>query len=259
VNARLFALTERVAPSAGGRAWCAHLAAASGVHLALALSFARGAPLPVERWPVTEVVLEAPPAPPPPPPELEPEREPEPPPPAAAAPPRRTRERAPDPAPVARAGALRTATETPDRPDEAPVRFVTDPNGRGYGTGIVARGGLAEHGTGNTVTSRVAPVAMSEHITPADELRKQPLLLGDGCRGFFPDQARPDRGQVSVIATVSANGHISRLEVESETPAGEGFGRAARACLAKRRFAPALDERGSPTGARTRVNLRFTR
>lgn len=256
MNARLFALADP--PRAQRRAWAAHLAAACGVHLTLALSLAGGAPLPAERWPVTEVVLEAPPPPSTPSPP-EPERAHEPPPPAAAAPPKRMRERAPDPAPVARAGALLTATDAPDRPAEAPVRFVTDPNGRGYGTGIVARGGLAEHGSGNTVTNVVVPVATSDHITPADKLRQQPVLLGDGCRGFFPDRAVPDQGQVSVIATVSASGNLSRLEIESEAPAGEGFGRAARACLAKRRFTPALDEHGEPTAARTRINLRFTR
>jgi hypothetical protein len=90
-------------------------------------------------------------------------------------------------------------------------------------------------------------------------LKRQPMLLGDGCRGYFPDNARPDSGVVSIVATVHPSGAIAKLEIESETPAGEGFASAAKACLAKRKFVPALDEHGEPAGARTRINVRFTR
>jgi outer membrane biosynthesis protein TonB len=255
VNARLFAL---LAPSPSARSiWSGCLVAASCAHLVLASLLAEPSPpeLPI---PVTEVELEPPKELPPAPP-----ASPKPPPSAAETPPpakARTR-RAPDPPAPARAGALLTAIETPEAKEDEPVRFVSDPNGRGYGTGIVARGGTAERGESSSVLRPEAPprAATGFRITPADQLRRQPVLLGDSCRGYFPDHAQQDQGLVSIIATVQSSGAIARLEIESETPDGEGFASAARACLARRRFVPALDERGEPTGARTRINLRFTR
>jgi hypothetical protein len=235
------------------------IAAACCMHLMLAAIFAEEA-VPLAMIPVTEVELE--PLPPPKPTEPQPEPEAEPPPTAAVAPPAKARaKRAPDRPAAARAGALLTAQETPEEKSEEPMRFVTDPNGRGYGTGIVARGGTADHGEGSAIAApEPAPQrAKSDGITPADKLQRQPMFLGDGCRGFFPEHARPDQGQVSVIATVQSTGAIAKLEIESESPTGEGFAGAARACLAKRKFTPALDERGQPAGARTRINLRFTR
>jgi hypothetical protein len=253
VNAQLLAI---LAPAPSARSiWSACLVAASCAHWVLA-SLLAGAPPPELSIPVTEVELEPPrqpPAAPAPPPDPPPSAA-EPPPPAKV----RTR-RAPDPPAPARAGKLMTATEAPDARDDEPVRFVSDPNGRGYGTGIVARGGTAEHGEGSRLRPEPPRAASGVRITPADQLRRQPVLLGDSCRGYFPDHARPDQGLVSIIATVQASGAIVRLEIESETPGGEGFASAARACLARRKFVPALDEHGEPTGARTRINLRFTR
>lgn len=245
-------------PSARG-IWSGCLALAACLHLVLA-SLLADAPVPELSIPVTEVELELPPAAPVPPPPV-PEPEPEPPPAAAAPPPVKMRaRRAPEPPAPARAGALLTAQETPAAKDDAPVRFVSDPNGRGYGTGIVARGGTAEHGESSAPNPQPPPRAASGfRITPPDQLRRQPMLLGDSCRGFFPQHARPDQGLVSVIATVQSSGVIAKLEIESEAPSSEGFAGAARACLTRRRFVPALDEHGEPTDARTRINLRFTR
>lgn len=58
-----------------------------------------------------------------------------------------------------------------------------------------------------------------------------------------------------MIATVRDHGGVVRTEIESETPIGEGFGAAARACLAKQRFEPALNDQGKPTAARTRIRI----
>ena len=253
MNARLFALAgdePRVRAT-----WLVCFAAASCAHIAVAtLLYTDAVATPV--FPVTEVELQplaTPPPPPPPPPPPEDPR----PTAAAAKPARAPTRRAPDP-PVARAGKVLTLPEeTPAPADEEPVRFVSDPNGRSYGTGIVARGGLADHGIGSAKLE--PPPTAAEVTTPADRLRREPRLIGDGCRGFYPDSARPNQGMVMLVATVSAGGAISRLVVESETPPGEGFANAARTCLAKRRFEPALDERGLPAAARTRINLRFSR
>lgn len=256
MNARFFLL---LAPASHANSvWSACIALACFLHLALAGMLSDAPPLDAP-IPVTEVELEPPkPREPPPPPPPEPV---EPPPPAAAAPPpaKVRARRAPDPPAPAKAGKLLTALETPDDQPEEPVRFVSDPNGRSFGTGIVARGGTAEHGESSTPRPSPPPAATGLRITPGDLLKRQPVLLGDGCRGYFPDHARPDQGVVSIVATVRPSGAIAKLDIEAETPPGEGFASAAKACLAKRKFVPALDEHGDPTGARTRINVRFTR
>lgn len=43
----------------------------------------------------------------------------------------------------------------------------------------------------------------------------------------FPMSARANRGQVYLICTATGRGTVSGCQIESETPAGEGFGRAA--------------------------------
>lgn len=255
MNTRLLALLEPAPSARMIRNTC--VAAAGCVHLVLAGFLAEPAARELAT-PVTEVELEPvkESAPPPPPPPVEPPvaPQPEPPPPA-----RTHARRAPAPPTPARAGALLTARETPDVPNEEPVRFVSDPNGRSYGTGIVARGGTAEHGESGPIAAPQPLAASGPRITPADQLQRQPTLIGADCRGYFPEHARPDQGLVSIVATVLANGAIAKLDIDSETPSGEGFASAARACLAKRRFQPALDRHGTPTGSRTRINLRFTR
>jgi TonB family protein len=159
---------------------------------------------------------------------------------------------------------LLTAPEdpTPSPANDEPVRFVTDPNGRGYGSGMVARGGTAdyaEHAVPVPAVASPAPAA-KPGLVFADKLSRQPSLgSADPCRGFFPQSAHSNRGQVSVIATVRDQGSIARVEIESETPAGQGFGAAARACLSKQRFEPALDDAGKPTAARTRIRISFDR
>jgi hypothetical protein len=209
----------------------------------------------------TEVELAHPPAAPAPQPVAQPVV---PPPALPAKPPPRAHTRAPaEPRPQpARAGALLTAPEEPEKevPAADAVRFVSDPNGRGFGFGVVARGGTAEHGEARAVAAAPPALPTHEAITPADRLRRQPALLGrDGCRGFFPERAQRHHGSVTVIATVRASGAIARLEIEAEDPVGEGFAYAARACLSRQRFEPALDERGLPAAARTRIVLRFSR
>jgi protein TonB len=254
VNATLLQLLEPVPNARIIRNAC--IAAAGCVHLVLA-GFLAAPVAPELAIPATEVELEPikeappPPEPPPSPPSA---AEPEPPPTKMLV------RRAPAPPSPARAAALLTARDdTPEAPNEAPVRFVSDPNGQGYGTEMVARGGTAEHGESGPLAPQQPLAAARPRITASDRLQRQPTLIGTDCRGYFPDHARQDQGLVSIVATVLASGAIAKLEIESETPRGEGFANAARACLGRRKFTPALDRQGSPTGARTRINLRFTR
>ena len=250
------ALSRALSPPAQQSSWTTSWAVAAGAHLCAAVLFAREPP-PAPISLVTEVELvpsAALPTPPaaaevPPPSAPDPE--------ATKPQPRAARVRLPIPA-AARAGELRTAAPDPAASDPEPMRFISDPSGRGYGHGVVARGGQVDHGTGSEPRP-LAPASPSERFTPAERLRRQPSLLGDGCAGYFPAQARPNTGQVALLATLHASGAIARIEIESETPQGEGFAAAARACLTRRRFSPALNERGQPTATRARINLRFSR
>jgi hypothetical protein len=231
---------------------------ALAAHVALASALARphdAVPLAI----VSEIELSElapePRAMPEPPPQVPPEPAPPPKPAAARVHAPRPRERVQPPTP-APAGPLLTAAATTPSADE-PVRFVSDPNGRGYGSGVVAR-------TSTPAPVPIAPPAAlrlaADAVTPESELQRPPSLIGgDGCRSEFPQRASADVGQVRAIAIIDAAGAMTRLELESETPRAQGFGAAARACLSHQRFAPALDKHGLPARARLRVTLHFAR
>lgn len=214
----------------------------------------RTVPATLAALPATEIELAPPPPPPaaaePPPPLPEPAPAPRPKPAARPKQPTPPPPDAPAPAP-----ALLTAADKPANGPE-PVRFASDPNGHSYSSGLVAAGAAPPRAPTPPV-HRAA--ASGDGITPADRLDRQPSWRGDDCRGYFPDQAQVDQGQVELIAVVRADGGIARLDVASETPQGQGFARAARACVQQQRFSPALDRQGEPTTARARFSLRFSR
>jgi hypothetical protein len=234
------------------------LVLALAAHVALASALARthdAVPLAI----VSEIELsEMAPEPvvaPEPPPQVPPEPAGPPKPAAARVHAVRPREPVQLPAP-APAGPLLTTVATTPSADE-PVRFVSDPNGRGYASGVVARA------TTPAPVPATPPPALpraADAITPESELQRPPGLIGgDGCRSEFPRRASADVGQVRAIAIIDAAGAMTRLELESETPRAQGFGAAARACLSHQRFAPALDKHGLPARARLRVTLHFAR
>jgi protein TonB len=175
----------------------------------------------------------------------------------------------PPPPQAARAGALITAKESaPSAKKDELVDFVTDPTGTSYGSGVVARGGTAEHGASGATAAGVgtAPVRRSAGPPPQDGLvaaenlsRRAALNERDACAGFYPSEADADSGAVSLTVVVRADGAVSSASVLSESPAGQGFGKAARACLQKKRFEPSLDRAGTPVAAATTIKLRFVR
>jgi protein TonB len=152
---------------------------------------------------------------------------------------------------------------------EEPVEFVTDPNGGSYQGSVVARGGTGsgEPGARALVKGpaapgirRAAPPRPKSDITPPSDLSRRPTMLpGSGCGGYYPRQADADSAVVTVIAVVGASGSAERLSLSSESPSGQGFGGAARACLRQSRFSPALDKSGRPVKAVATVRVRFTR
>ena len=172
---------------------------------------------------------------------------------------------------AARAGALHTAAPdaAPAQQTEEAVDFTTDPNGKSYGGGVVAVGGTAAFGAAGARVSPVAgnaplapPVARpaGDGLTPAANLSRKPRLPGsDPCRGFFPVSAQDDAGDVAVMVTIAKSGRVSNTQLLSESPRGQGFGAAARTCLASQSFIPALDREGNAAATAIRVNLRFSR
>lgn len=238
---------------------------ALGAHAGAVLLFANHqSPLQPERTPPpVEVEFLTPPEPPPPPlPEPEQTEAAKPAPVAAAA---------PTPPAAAMAGALHVASATaaPAQQAEEAVDFTTDPRGASYGGGVVAVGGTATFGAAG---ARVVPVGgtaplapavakpVGDALTPASDLSRKPRLPGsDPCRGFFPGSARDDVGDVAVLVTVGKSGRVSNTQLLSESPSGQGFGSAARTCLASQSFVPALDRAGNSAATAIRVNLRFSR
>lgn len=214
-----------------------------------------------------EFLAPEPPPPPvaPPPPTPVPEPEPEKLPIAKAT--RAPVERAPEPA---QAGRLLTAKpDAPPAQSNEPVDFVSDPNGTTYGGGVVAVGGKATLGKAGAragVASRGDSVEAGpkrpagDGLVAASDLSRAPRLNeGDPCRGFFPQNASNDSAQASVLVTIGKNGAVSNARVVAESPSGQGFGQAARACMLTKRFVPALDRSGEPAATALRVNVRFRR
>jgi hypothetical protein len=251
------------------------LAAALVLHGALAFAVSKRAVAPSQpRVLEIELPTQAAPAPiePAPPVAPSPLPAPEPPPLPRSAPKAPTATAAPAPA-AARAAPLLTAADTARAAADEPVSFVTDPNGTTYGSGVVARGGAADHGapsalaagaasgTGTAVARpTVAAAAPGEVVTPASDLSRAPRLEeADACRGFFPRGASSDSATVSLLVIVRPSGAVGSVSLLAESPAGEGFGAAARTCLASKRFTPALDRAGGAATAAARVNVRFLR
>ena len=171
---------------------------------------------------------------------------------------------------AARAGALHLAKAdaTPAQQPDAAVDFTTDPNAASYGGGVVAVGGTASFGAagarvvprGTAPRAAVGTGPVGDGLTPVSDLSRKPRLPGgDPCRGFFPGGAHDDGGDVAVLVTIGKSGRVSRTQLLSESPRGQGFGVAAQSCLASQAFIPALDRAGNSAATAIRVNIRFSR
>jgi len=250
--------------------WSLAAVFAVGAHAALALGAVAMPEPPPAATVVTELELAPPPKTEAPTPEPEPEPNE-----AEPAPTRPQTEDAPRPpahvAAAARAGNVITAkSDAPVPANSDPVDFVTDPNGTSYAGGVVARGGTGDHGSTGTAVraagpAKKAPVAATatapkSDIVPASDLSRAPALsTGTDCAGYYPRNADADSALVTLVVVVGTDGSIARSSVAGESPAGQGFGSAARACIATGRFQPALDKAGHAVKSATRVRVRFTR
>ena len=72
----------------------------------------------------------------------------------------------------------------------------------------------------------------------------------------FPTQATSSRGEASVICVVRANGTFRSCQIETETPSGDGFGRAAIVAM-QRGARIEMKPDGPAEGERVRGVLRF--
>lgn len=200
--------------------------------------------------------------PPPPPPEEPLPEAPEPP--RAEAPQPVVAKPAPPP-PAARAGAVLTAKpEAVAAAASEPFDFTSDPNSTVYGSGVVAVGGTATHGLAGARVGgegkAPAPASRGDGLTSVSDLSQRPRLrVADPCRGFFPEVARADVATVSVRVVIGKNGKVSQAQVVSESPKGQGFGAAARACMLDQVFVPAQDKAGNAAAVALPVNVRFSR
>jgi len=175
---------------------------------------------------------------------------------------------APEPAHV---GALVTAKADPAPTPHAeePVDFTNDPGALGFGSGVVALGGKAEVGAPRAQlggqpaasgTGGIAPRPAGEALTPASDLSQKPSLgESDPCRGYFPAAASDDVATAAVLVTIGKSGAVSSVQLLSESPPKQGFGAAARTCMAGKHFSPGLDRDGNRAATAIRVNIRFTR
>lgn len=238
---------------------------AVGAHV-LAASLALTEQRPAPRAPAPLELELAPPEP----------RAPEPPPVALPTPEPRPAERLPvakaaAPAPEpAHVGALVTAKAdpTPSAKADEPVDFTNDPGALGFGSGVVAIGGKAQVGAARALpgpraasgAGGVAPRATGDALTPASDLSQKPSLgESDPCRGYFPAGASDDVASAAVLVTIGKSGAVSGVQLLSESPPKQGFGAAARTCMASKRFSPGLDRDGNRAATAIRVNIRFVR
>ena len=170
----------------------------------------------------------------------------------------------------AHVGALVTAKADPaaSPAHDEPVDFTNDPSALGFGSGVVAIGGRAEVGVKQAASSATPGLGTSgavkgplgDALTPVSDLSRKPSLgESDPCRGYFPPAASDDVATASVMVTIGKNGAVSSVQLLAESPPKQGFGAAARSCMAVKRFTPGLTHDGKPAATAIRVNIRFAR
>jgi protein TonB len=201
---------------------------------------------------------------PPPPPPAEEKPEPEAPKPLPAAP-KIPREHEPAPAP-AQAGKILAQEPDPDAPvDLTGQGFVTG-NAETYAGGVTASSGTSKTAVHNlNATPGGVPGGTGTKPGPAasgPNLAHAPQLLGGtewDCP--FPPEADADQidfQRVPIVVTVHVDGTPQDVRVISDP--GHGFGRAARQCAMRQRYAPALDRDGRAVAATSPpINVTFRR
>jgi hypothetical protein len=230
------------------------LALAVGAHAAVAWFTPADDDLPEPPMAPLEVELNAPPAPPKP----QPVPEPAPVTPQAAV----ARRVVAAPARAAAGKLLTAVAPAVNAGADAPIDFVTDPNGSSYGFGVVSRGGTSPgEGSKGTSTTVAPPTsAPPPALASAGDLSERPrLVVDDACRGFFPEQATADSAAAVVRVVIEPSGKVRSVTLLEETPSGQGFGTAARSCIRAQRFSIPRDREGRAVATATAIRVRFER
>ena len=211
-----------------------------------------------------EVVKDTPPPPPEPepekPPEPEPEKPPEPPPP--------TPQDAPPPPPTEAAKVLAQEPKADDPVDLTGNTFVTgnaaefkggQSSTEGKGDKPVYNPAAANTGViGGTGTKPAPPPP-----PPKDDKSRVAGLLGSSDWNDCPfpgeaDAEQIDRQAVLIKVHVKPDGSPENVEVVQDP--GHGFGREARKCAMRKKYAPGLDANGNPVASVTKpFRVRFER
>lgn len=187
---------------------------------------------------------------------------------AAPSPPRASDPRPPRPAPSRPEAASEREAEprepapepvTPERFARADVgaAFSTDAaSSRAADSGPLARGVAGSYGTsgpgrhwGRGVQADARHSASPAHL----------VGHGSSCADLFPHSANSDRGVVEVALRVAVSGQPLDSQIVDEVPRDQGFALAARHCVRRLRFTPALDGSGHAVASRSVVRLRFER
>ena len=204
------------------------------------------------------------------------------PPPPAAPEPEPAPEPPPEPKPLraVRAPAPAPEVEKPAEPEAAPppeaaqaAQVVTAPAevvdfGNTFVTGNSAKfaGGVTEQGGTSATAVRAAnaraggvPGGTGTDVT-ADRSRPPRLAGGAVWDCPFPieaDDAGLDHAVVGLRVEVNAAGSVVRADAIKDP--GHGFGREARRCAQRKRWAPGIDSAGRPIAASALIKVRFER
>jgi protein TonB len=131
---------------------------------------------------------------------------------------------------------------------------------KSYAGGTTERGGTATHAVTDT-RARAAGVEGGTGAKVGGDMSRSPQLAGGVAWDCpFPEEADEiglDAALVTLRVGVDRQGSVARVDVVRDP--GDGFGREARRCAMRKRWAPGLDRAGNPITATAVVHVRFQR
>jgi protein TonB len=173
----------------------------------------------------------------------------------------------PPPPPPAAADAAKVLMQEPAKDEPVDLTGNTFLNGNAD----TAVGGTTQIG-GKATTATNNPAAVATGVPGGTGTQPAPAVKVDRSRGAaimnkanlercpFPAEAdaeQVDEAAVGIEVKVSVDGRAENVAVTRDP--GHGFGREARKCALREKYAPALNVDGSPIPGVYRVNFRFSR